>query len=360
MDYYFLAVASIDIFALGIVLFMVKFSETLDKRQKMGFIAAFMLISFISVMEIITVVVDGAPLEYRFVNYLSNYLGFGLSPLIPICVAISIDKEQDIRTCLLCELGYLLFMICSIPLGLVFHVDANNRYVRGPFFGVYVFVYLCAILYLTKTTLALSKKYQNQSRVLVLPIVFFLVAGTTIQLLLPHVHITWLCVTMLTILYYAYCNEMWQQLDGLTGLLNQNTYANKTASIKTSCLLLIFDIDDFKKVNDCHGHLAGDACLKEVAACIKLAYSPYGYCYRIGGDEFCVLLNDISKEQKCYLAFIDVLKKKRKEMPYLPFVSVGAAYFPENGNVAAVKEIADQNMYQHKKEHKCEKDFAAN
>lgn len=360
MDYYFFIISSIDIFALGIVLFMAKFSETLSKRQKRGFIAAFALILFISIMEIITVVVDGVPLEYRFVNYLSNYLGFGLSPLIPICIAISIDKEQNVKICILCELVYLILLTCSIPLGLVFYVDANNEYARGPYFGVYIFAYLCAIFYLTKTTLALSKKFQNQSKVLVVPIVVFLIAGTTIQVLLPHVRLTWLCVTMLTILYYVYCSEMWQQLDGLTGLLNQNTYVNKTASIKNSCLLLIFDVDDFKKVNDCYGHLAGDACLKEVAACIKLAYSPYGYCYRIGGDEFCVLLNDISKEQDCYLAFIDVLKKKRKEKPYLPFVSVGAAYFPENGNIAAVKEIADQNMYQYKKEHKCENGFAAN
>ena len=354
MDYYFFIIAIMDIFALGIAILMAKFSETLSKQQKRGFITAFALISFVSVMEIVTVVVDGAPVEYRFVNYLSNYLGFGLSPLIPICIAAAIDKEQNAKIGILCELVYFVLLACSIPLDLVFYVDAKNEYARGPYFGVYIFVYLCAILYLTKTTLALSRKYQNQSKVLVVPIAVFLIAGTTVQVFFPHVRLTWLCVTMLTILYYVYCNEMWQQLDGLTGLLNQNAYVNKTSSIKNSCLLLIFDIDDFKKVNDRYGHLAGDVCLREVAACIKLAYSPYGYCYRIGGDEFCVLLNDISKEQKCYRAFTDALQKKRKEMAYLPFVSVGAAHFPENGDVVAVKELADQGMYQYKKEHKCE------
>lgn len=49
----------------------------------------------------------------------------------------------------------------------------------------------------------------------------FVLAETIIQVALPDLHVTWLCVTLLSVLYYIYCSEMWNQLDALTGLLNQ-------------------------------------------------------------------------------------------------------------------------------------------
>lgn len=52
----------------------------------------------------------------------------------------------------------------------------------------------------------------------------FLGAETIIQILGPDLHVSWLCVTLLSALYLIYCSEMWNQLDGLTGLLNQNSF----------------------------------------------------------------------------------------------------------------------------------------
>ena len=54
---------------------------------------------------------------------------------------------------------------------------------------------------------------------------------TIIQIALPELHVTWLCVTLLAVLYFIYCNEMWNQLDELTGLLNQNSYLHRTSGI---------------------------------------------------------------------------------------------------------------------------------
>ena len=93
---------------------------------------------------------------------------------------------------------------------------------------------------------------------------------------------------------------MWNQLDALTGLLNQNSYLNRTAEMRRSGgVLVVFDVDDFKQINDRYGHLQGDVCLAEIADCIKKAYARCGYCYRIGGDEFCVLLKDEESEARC-------------------------------------------------------------
>ena len=153
-------------------------------------------------------------------------------------------------------------------------------------------------------------------------------------------------------LYYIYCSEMWNQLDALTGLLNQNSYLNRTAEMRRSGgVLVVFDVDDFKQINDRYGHLQGDVCLAEIADCIKKAYARCGYCYRIGGDEFCVLLKDEESEARCAKTLQALLAERRKVFAILPTVSLGSAAF-SGEDVAAVKDRADRALYCAKKEQK--------
>ena len=91
------------------------------------------------------------------------------------------------------------------------------------------------------------------------------------------------------------------QRDDLTGLFNRKALRDKLGEIagadlssQKSVALFYFDIDNFKDVNDTHGHAAGDACLRHVGRRIRAAV---GDCYivaRIGGDEFAVLTNGTS------------------------------------------------------------------
>lgn len=284
MDSYFFILTTIDLFVLGFMSLLTKLSESLNKKQKRGFLLAFALIACISVLEVITIVVDGAPTGCRWLNILSNYLGFGLTPAVALCLVYVLDKKSIIRrgfkAAVCCEGAYLLFL-----------------------------------------------------------------AATVIQIALPSLHVTWLCVTLLSVLYYIYCSEMWNQLDALTGLLNQNSYLNRTAEMRRSGgVLVVFDVDSFKQINDRYGHLQGDVCLAEIADCIKKAYARCGYCYRIGGDEFCVLLRDAADEARCAAALQSLLAERRKEITLLPTLSLGSAVF-SGEDVVTVKDRADRALY---------------
>ena len=123
------------------------------------------------------------------------------------------------------------------------------------------------------------------------------------------------------------------------------------AQVRNGEVLVVFDVDDFKQVNDRYGHVKGDICLAEIAACIKKAYARHGYCYRMGGDEFCVLLRDGDREHACARDFVRRLDERRKELDFLPTVSFGSAEISSE-NVVTVKDRADHNMYRYKKEHK--------
>lgn len=89
------------------------------------------------------------------------------------------------------------------------------------------------------------------------------------------------------------------QRDALTGLANRRYFASvldreidRVARSGESALLLMVDIDFFKRVNDTHGHAAGDIVIKEVARRLLQCVRPMDTVARYGGEEFAVVLPD--------------------------------------------------------------------
>ncbi len=87
-------------------------------------------------------------------------------------------------------------------------------------------------------------------------------------------------------------------VDPLTGLLNRTALAQKVDDLvplrnaDRSLGLLIGDLDHFKDINDSHGHAAGDTVLREVAYAIAGTLRSFDVAYRIGGEEFLIMLPD--------------------------------------------------------------------
>lgn len=85
--------------------------------------------------------------------------------------------------------------------------------------------------------------------------------------------------------------------DQLTGLLNRTAYAEHTANKlfdPNDCIIVMCDLNNLKKCNDTYGHDKGDNYIKTSAAMIQQCFSTIGNCYRMGGDEFCVLIKNAS------------------------------------------------------------------
>jgi diguanylate cyclase (GGDEF)-like protein len=83
--------------------------------------------------------------------------------------------------------------------------------------------------------------------------------------------------------------------DALTGLRNRRSLLNDlerelSAPEPSEGILALFDLDGFKAYNDSFGHPAGDELLKRLGASLASAVEPWGAAYRLGGDEFCVLV----------------------------------------------------------------------
>jgi len=156
--------------------------------------------------------------------------------------------------------------------------------------------------------------------------------------------------------------------DPLTGLLNRGTFnlhlAKVTQHEKRTGLAMI-DVDNFKKINDQHGHPAGDQVLKIVAQRIRSGLRKSDKVFRYGGEEIAVLIEENSRKPAQLSADLQHFKKKalkvmervRKKIAGRPFVfddkelfvsvSVGVSFCPENrrGEPEKLLKEADQALY---------------
>jgi diguanylate cyclase (GGDEF)-like protein len=99
--------------------------------------------------------------------------------------------------------------------------------------------------------------------------------------------------------------------DSLTGLYNRNYVLERlnqelarNLREKNSFSVIIFDLDNFKKINDKYGHLKGDEVLKKVSNIIKNSFREYDIIGRMGGDEFLAIVFENKKNLKSKLNII--------------------------------------------------------
>jgi diguanylate cyclase (GGDEF)-like protein len=98
-------------------------------------------------------------------------------------------------------------------------------------------------------------------------------------------------------------------IDGLTGMLNRKALANRVSELMQQSEftgqqigLIIGDLDHFKRINDSQGHAAGDAVLIDVAYALRKQLRAFDLAYRIGGEEFLVLLPGSDMQEATRLA----------------------------------------------------------
>ncbi len=142
--------------------------------------------------------------------------------------------------------------------------------------------------------------------------------------------------------------------DTLTGLPNRSYFqANQTRLVKakTPHALLVFDLDNFKKINDSMGHGVGDALLCKVAQRIISSGRKQDTVYRLGGDEFSIIVENTNDIHTITTIAKNTLKTvaqamKLKNQEVVLYSSIGIVLFPEDG--ASSQELlknADTAMY---------------
>jgi diguanylate cyclase (GGDEF)-like protein len=151
------------------------------------------------------------------------------------------------------------------------------------------------------------------------------------------------------------------ETDALTGLLNRRRFMGDLGrEVKLSGRLgaqlsvIYVDVNDFKLINDAHGHAEGDAVLREVGTLLHhVARRDVDFCYRLGGDEFALLLIGVADSQaEEMLGRIQV--EAGEAYPHLhrhgTTLSCGVAHLREGESTKSFLHRADTMMYKRKME----------
>ena len=314
---YYSAIILLTILSMLVMIVQLLRADTIDDTGKKAFLVGFLLLIAVAAAEWGGIALNNTPERFRLLHAFVKGAEFALAPAIAVlwCRILS-GKRLTIAYGLLAVNAVLEFV--SVFAGFIFYIDANNVYVRGNFYWIYILVYIAAILMLIAEAVHFCWTYQQSNIPGLAAIMTFLMVGVAIQTFNSGLRTDWITVAFAFTMFYNWFVELTLQTDHLTRLLSRRSYEHRLARINFPTVIIMFDVDDFKSVNDTYGHAAGDEILQKSAEIILKTYGSYGWCYRIGGDEFCV-----------------ILKKGKFDLPILP---AGEPAVPEDERIEGFQQ----------------------
>ncbi len=153
-------------------------------------------------------------------------------------------------------------------------------------------------------------------------------------------------------------------IDSLTQLPNRyalmqhlETATKRSQRNGNSLAVAFIDVDNFKPINDTHGHKVGDEVLQKIAKRLVTAVRGCDEVARIGGDEFIAIIQDVEHDEDC-IAIVERMVHSVRESCIINHtemhlsISVGVAIYPKCGNIDELISAADTAMYRAKKDGK--------
>ncbi len=354
MFWYYTALIIVTIFIIQSAITVIYNDSVLEKYNRNIFIISYIMLLITCIFEWLAVYLERTNSSLHLITTFSMSMVLFLAPSITAVMVLGINDSKSKY------FSHLIFSIISFCFiigfsGLfsdaIFYYDEQNIYHRGKHYHFHFLTTMLSALTLFFNTLRLGIKYQNKNNyILVLNLLIFFGALFT-QFTFEGVWILWISYSIVIIFGYIYYTSLVNQVDVLTGILNRKCYDSQLYVINTNAIILFFDVNKFKEINDTQGHALGDYCLIEIAHAIKKVYGKNGYCYRIGGDEFSVILyKNLDLIDELNENFTKKLSTKKYKIK-LPTVSIGYSYFyPSRSSIQKVIEEADVMMYQLKQQ----------
>lgn len=257
-------------------------------------------------LEIITWIIDGSPQGPAIVlSPIITILAFILNPLPAflwtLYVHSQVVQDEDRLRKLLIPYSIPIFLfailtVLSLATHSLFYFDEANYYHRGPWFFLLAVIDAFYFVHPYFLLLRLKKKIKQQY---FYPLMLFplpVIIGGIIQGMFFGLTLMWSSMTLSLVFVHYNIQNAKLTTDFLTGVNNrlgfQQYFNNILHNAHTAPFGgIILDIDNFKHINDCFGHKAGDQALQITAELLRTSLRKEDFVARYGGDEFVILVN---------------------------------------------------------------------
>lgn len=365
------AVVLMSCLSLVVLAVLVKQNNCLSKNTKRRFYITYLFIIIATLSEWLGIFLNGTPEYTRGIHAAVKAMDYIFTPLTGFTFAMQVFDYKRIPWIVYILIINTLLQIISIFTGWFFYIDEFNFYQHGPYYFVYMAVYLLVILYLFISFFDYSKQFKKHNRLSLLAVVFLTCFGIFMQEFMKDIRTSALSLALGSILLYIHYTEFVQQrmgdslssqkklilTDAMTGLYSRYSYNEdlknyrKLNKLPDNLVVFSIDVNGLKTSNDTLGHDAGDELIIAAARCIQYVLGAYGKCYRTGGDEFVAIckmsaaeINEASRNLK---------RAQKRWHGYLnENLSISFGYnFDTNNTIDEMISLADKDMYRHKEEY---------
>ena len=301
-----------------------------------------------------------------YINYVFTVIYFLLNGLVPLLwfkyMYIFYDTSPKKSISQITAIPYLLYLILifiNCFTDILFSININNQYQREDGFWLIVILnmtYILASVVVIILAITRNRGFRSEGKHILLGMLL-VALGIVLQLYFWEDSFILLTFLLFMLIVFLRFQNLEMLVDPLTGLGNRRRmqlYIDKLSrKRKGEFSAIVFDIDDFKDINDLYGHIYGDRVLIVISKILeKSAGNKKITCIRYGGDEFIVItpkeeVNEfIAKFKKLLSEFND-----HKEFPSKIDVSIGVSEFTVNSeiNMEYIINTADKLMYEKKK-----------
>ena len=289
---------------------------------------------------------------------------FALLWLYYVDMTIFNDRKRLFKLSIIPGIIFIInlgFVLASYFSDLIFNISDSNVFTRG---SHHYIVVLTSFVMLMIANYDILKNKERVRKKEFGPLLLFSippVIAALILVLLKDVNMVWSSLVISELLIYIYIQSRITSTDFLTGLFNRREYETiikdlsymKQKSLTVSGIMV--DINDFKNINDLYGHRVGDEILVHVSKLLKSTIRSQDYVFRIGGDEFVIVIISDKKDvvNEIMNRIEHVVHDFNKQSPYdfSISLSLGKGIYDEHTYVdlPSFFEHLDLMMYDDKK-----------
>lgn len=364
-------------FSLCILCILVKENDRLGKKEKIILYFTYLTVALAAFFEWLGIQLNGNTEISAWLIRAAKLFDYILTPLAGGAIILQFKNKSVWRKIIFFVISInTVFQIVSFFTGWMINIDANNRYVHGSGYNTYSFFYVLITTLVIIEFAVYGRKFRRQNRFSLFASLAFVLAGIVMQEVMgSEVRTAYVSLTMCLAFLYIHNSEFAQLVsddrireqtikiseDPLTGISSRYAYTaalqefSSMEKLPDDFVVFSIDINGLKAANDTLGHNAGDELICGAATCIDSVFSPYGQCFRTGGDEFIVFAkidgNDVADDLETRLAKkADAWHGKEVKSLSLAFGRAGASDNPDVP-IEKLVYLADKEMYKAKDEY---------